>query len=108
MPPSENSKPSEKFDFTLNEIRTWGGDRLFDEAMSRYVDQGSVANVTWDGMVCSAEVNHAGHVMNTSFRADSAGSGLVSNLCPCITSRRDGRICVHMLAAAITLAKEAA
>ena len=102
------SQKEEKFDFTLDEVRAWGGDRLYEEAMSQYIDKDAVSDVFWCDGVGGAEILHAGRRLRTAFRTVPGSRGLVSNLCPCATSQRDGKMCVHMMAAAIALAKEPA
>ena len=92
------------FDFTLDEIRVWGGDRQYVEALEQYANKGDVVNPVFKGDVGEADITHAGHTLHTRFRVFRDRRGMVENLCPCASSQRDGRICVHMLAAAIGLA----
>ena len=104
MPQKRKTESNDKFDFTLDEIRGWGGDRLFEEAMAQYVDKNAVSGARWAGGTGEADILHAGHQMHTAFRTVPGSRQLVTNLCPCAMSQRDGKMCVHMMAAAISLA----
>ena len=104
MPDAPN-KRNARFDFSLDEIRTWGGDRQFVEALEQYADKGDVLNPRFANGIGEADISHAGHILHTRFRTLPGKRHMVENLCPCASSQRDGRICVHMLAAAIALAK---
>ena len=42
--PEPQHKRTSRFDFTLEEIRTWGGDRQFVEALEQYANKGDVLN----------------------------------------------------------------
>ena len=95
------------FDYTLDEIRTWGGDRQFIEALEQYANKGDVSNPRFRDGIGEADISHAGHILHTSFRTLPGKRHMVENLCPCASSQRDGRICVHMLAAAIGLCRQA-
>ena len=95
------------FDFTLDEIRAWGGERQFTEALEQYTNKGDVSNPAFAGDIGEADITHAGHTIHTRFRTFPGKRRMVENLCPCASSQRDGRICVHMLAAAIALAQRA-
>ena len=97
--------PSKKtaFDFTLEEIRSWGGERQYVEALEQYANKGDVVNPKFENGVGEADITHAGHTIHTRFRTFPGKRHMVENLCPCASSQRDGRICVHMLAAAIGL-----
>ena len=106
MPESPHKRTS-RFDFTLDEIRTWGGDRQFVEALEQYANKGDVLNPRFENGIGEADIQHAGHVLHTRFRTLPGKRQMVENLCPCASSQRDGRICVHMLAAAIGLAQMA-
>ena len=106
-----NAQPTQPnpatFDFTLDEIRAWGGERQYAEALEQYTNKGDVANPSFAGDVGEADITHAGHTIHTRFRTFPGKRRMVENLCPCASSQRDGRICVHMLAAAIALAQRA-
>jgi len=104
MPDLPNKRNS-RFDFSLDEIRSWGGDRQFVEALEQYANKGDVLNPRFENGIGEADIQHAGHVLHTRFRTLPGKRGMVENLCPCASSQRDGRICVHMLAAAIGLAQ---
>ena len=93
-----------EFDFTLDEIRIWGGDRQYVEALEQYANKGDVLNARFANGIGEADITHAGHTLHTRFRTLPGRRQMVENLCPCASSQRDGRICVHMLAAAIGLA----
>ena len=100
-------KRTARFDFSLDEIRSWGGDRQFIEALEQYANKGDVLNPRFENGIGEADIQHAGHVLHTRFRTLPGKRQMVENLCPCASSQRDGRICVHMLAAAIGLAQMA-
>ena len=108
MPPKRKNETNDRFDFTLDEIRAWGGDRLFEEAMAQYIDKDAVSSPLWKDGLGEADIVHGGCRVHTAFRTVPGSRQLVTNLCPCATSRRDGKVCVHMMAAAIALAKGAA
>ncbi len=91
------------FDFSLEEIRLWGGERQFIEALEQYANKGDVRNARFADGVGEADIAHAGHMLHTRFRTVPGKRHMVETLCPCASSQRDGRICVHMLAAAISL-----
>ena len=97
--------PRTPFDFTLDEIRAWGGERQFTEALEQYTNKGDVSNPAFVNDIGEADITHAGHTIHTRFRTFPGKRRMVENLCPCASSQRDGRICVHMLAAAIALAQ---
>ena len=99
--------PKSAFDFTLDEIRSWGGERQYLEALEQYANKGDVRNPKYENHVGEADIHHAGHSLHTRFRTFPGKRHLVENLCPCASSQRDGRVCVHMLAAAIGLAQKA-
>ena len=94
-------KRTSRFDFSLDEIRSWGGDRQFVEALEQYANKGDVLNPRFENGIGEADIQHAGHVLHTRFRTLPGKREMVENLCPCASSQRDGRICVHMLAAEI-------
>ena len=91
------------FDYTLEEIRSWGGERQYVEALEQYANKGDVVNPKYANGIGEADITHAGHTIHTRFRTFPGKRHMVENLCPCASSQRDGRICVHMLAAAIGL-----
>lgn len=93
----------QKFDFTLENIRSWGGERQYLEALNQVTKKKSVLNPTYNDNIGEADIEHAGHTIHTRFRTFPGRRSVVENLCPCAASQRDGRICVHMLAAAIAL-----
>ncbi len=91
------------FDFTKDEILLWGGSRLVTEATIQYIQRGEVTNAVYSDGIGEADIFHAGHSLHTRFRTFKDRRGLVENLCPCAASQRDGRVCVHMVAAALAL-----
>ncbi|MBQ3810985.1 MAG: hypothetical protein II839_09235, partial [Kiritimatiellae bacterium] len=107
MTPPQPATDGQPFDFTLDEIRAWGGERQYVEALEQYANKGDVSNPSFAGDVGEADITHAGHTIHTRFRTFPGKRRMVENLCPCASSQRDGRICVHMLAAAIALAQRA-
>ena len=106
MPDPSRNRTSD-FDFSLEEIRLWGGERQFIEALEQYANKGDVQNARFANGVGEADITHAGHMLHTRFRTVPGKRHMVENLCPCASSQRDGRICVHMLAAAISLCQQA-
>jgi len=94
-----------KFTLTEKQIRGWGGDALFTEAEKQYYLKGDVLRATFEAPYGEADISHAGHTIRTRFKVSP--SGLVENLCPCAVSQRDGRVCVHIVAAAIMLNRRA-
>ena len=91
--PEPQHKRTSRFDFTLEEIRTWGGDRQFVEALEQYANKGDVLNPRFENGIGEADIQHAGHVLHTRFRTLPGKRHMVENLCPCASSQRDGRIC---------------
>ena len=91
MPDLPNKRNS-RFDFSLDEIRSWGGDRQFVEALEQYANKGDVLNPRFENGIGEADIQHAGHVLHTRFRTLPGKRGMVENLCPCASSQRDGRI----------------
>ena len=105
-PPSlrmPDSPSKNKFEFNLEDIRSWGGERQYLEALNQYAKKKAVLNPKFENNIGEADINHAGHTIHTRFRTFPGKRSMVENLCPCASSQRDGRICVHMLAAAIGL-----
>ncbi len=94
-----------KFNFTEKQIKGWGGEALFAEADKQYYMKGDVVNARYEEPMGEADIVHAGSKLHTKFKVSK--SGLVENLCPCAISQRDGRVCVHIIAAAIMLLKRA-
>lgn len=95
-----------KFLLTDKKIREWGGEQLYKEADVQYYRKGDVLNVKYEEPYGEADISHAGHSLRTRFKVE--GAGTVENLCPCSVSQRDGRVCVHIVAAAIKLNRLAA
>lgn len=93
------------FNLTEKQIRAWGGASLYEEAEKQYTMKGDVLNARYDAPFGEADIAHAGSKLHTRFKVSP--SGLVENLCPCVVSQRDGRVCVHIVAAAIVLNKRA-
>ena len=60
MPESPHKRTS-RFDFTLDEIRTWGGDRQFVEALEQYANKGDVLNPRFENGIgeAAAELSRA-------------------------------------------------
>ena len=58
MPESPHKRTS-RFDFTLDEIRTWGGDRQFVEALEQYANKGDVLNPRFENGIGEADIQHA-------------------------------------------------
>ena len=94
-----------KFDLTEKQIKSWGGESLYNDALKNYYQKGEVANASFDESYGEADITHAGAKFHTRFKVSS--SGLVENLCPCAVSQRDGRVCVHIVAAAVAILKRA-
>lgn len=95
-----------RFELTEAQIKAWGGEQLFNEAAQQYYRKGEVLSVKYEEPYGEATLCHAGHTIATRFKVFK--SGLVENLCPCSTSQNDGRVCVHIVAAAIKLNRIAA
>lgn len=93
------------FNLTEQQIKSWGGETLYNDALKNYYQKGEVANARFDEPCGEAEITHAGAKIHTRFKVGS--SGLVENMCPCAVSQRDGRVCVHIVAAAVALLKRA-
>ena len=81
--PEPQHKRTSRFDFTLEEIRTWGGDRQFVEALEQYANKGDVLNPRFENGIGEADIQHAGHVLHTRFRTLPGKRHMVENLCPC-------------------------
>jgi len=93
------------FNLTEKQIKAWGGVSLYNEAEKQYTMKGDVLNARYEEPYGEADIAHAGSKLHTRFKVSR--SGLVENLCPCAVSQRDGRVCVHIVAAAIVLNKRA-
>ncbi len=93
------------FNLTEKQIKAWGGESLFREAEAQYCLKGDVRNAVYTEPYGEADISHAGSMLRTRFKVSR--SGLVENECPCAVSQRDGRVCVHIVAAAIMLLKRA-
>ena len=67
MPDPSRNRTSD-FDFSLEEIRLWGGERQFIEALEQYANKGDVQNARFANGVGEADITHAGHMLHTRFR----------------------------------------
>ncbi len=95
-----------RFELTEAQIKAWGGEQLYNEAVQQYYRKGDVLSVKYEEPYGEATISHAGHMIATRFKVFK--SGIVENLCPCSTSQNEGRVCVHIVAAAVKLNRMAA
>ncbi|MGI5869610.1 MAG: SNF2-related protein [Kiritimatiellia bacterium] len=92
---------SGQFKLTERQIKAWGGEQLYNEALEQYCRKGGVLSAKYEEPYGEAVLRYASHVLKTRFKVYK--SGLVENLCPCSISQNEGRVCIHIVAAAIRL-----
>ncbi|MCL1910106.1 MAG: hypothetical protein FWG05_04125, partial [Kiritimatiellaeota bacterium] len=96
------------FKFSEKQIRKWGGDKLFDDADANFCKAGRVLRASFEAPFGEADIKiHNGGVLRTKFEVAKSGAFIADNQCPCAVSQQYGQICVHNIAAAITLMRRA-
>ena len=96
------------FLFTEKQIRNWGGDRVYKDADANFCKTGRVLRASYEAPFAEADIRVlSDSVLHTKFEINKSGAIINDNLCPCAVSRELGQICVHNIAAAITLMRRA-
>ena len=92
------------FSATEKDVESWGGAALVKEADS-LARRGDIRNVTFADGIARGEIRYSSYVLKTSFRLIS--NRMIDSLCPCSINKVGGRVCVHVVAVGLVLAKRA-
>ena len=88
---------------TREELIGWGGEETFNQALA-IVNSGDIAEFAYDDetLTVSGKITQpSGFDMPLSFKLKAGGR--VESACPCITNRRYGMICPHVVALGIAV-----
>jgi superfamily II DNA or RNA helicase len=88
------------FKLTQHAIKEWGGPAVFRDAED-LVKRGGVLKADYEAPTLSGEIVYNGSALRTRGRVSDGG--ILENQCPCHLSRKEGLVCNHIVAIAITV-----